>query len=145
MQHCDIKVENETSREEMLHQYVSFSAKKNIYKDKIQRWLKLIWRWPELNQCETDFAQVISASLPRNELSKSESGSKLKSNFSSKICFTLISVLDPRSLKHLIVSNYRQKKIHWCEVNERLSRNIFSGCRFTLWILKERGSTRWSV
>ena len=44
---------------------------------------------------------MISASLPRNELSQSDSGSKLKSNFSSKIYFTLISVLDPRSLKHL--------------------------------------------
>ena len=62
--------------------------------------------WPELNQSETDLAQMISASLPRNELSQSDSGSKLKSNFSSKICFTLISVLDPLSLKHLIASNY---------------------------------------
>jgi len=36
-QYYDIKVENAMSREKILHQYVSFSAKKNIYKDKIQR------------------------------------------------------------------------------------------------------------
>ena len=30
-------------------------------------------------------------------------------NFSSKICFTLIAVLDHRSLKHLIASNYGEK------------------------------------
>ena len=30
MQYCDIKVENETSKEKILHQYVSFSAKKNV-------------------------------------------------------------------------------------------------------------------
>ena len=66
-----IKVENATSREKFLHQCVSFSAKKNRYKDKIQRWLKLIWRWPELNQSETDLTQMILGSLPRNELSRS--------------------------------------------------------------------------
>ena len=66
MQYRDIKVESEMSREKMLHQYVSLSAKKNIYKDKIHRWLKLIWRWTELNQCETHLAQTILASLPRN-------------------------------------------------------------------------------
>ena len=120
MQHCDIMVENVTSRsqinllnaasrEKMLHRYVLFSAKKNICKDKIQKWLKLIWRWPELKQSETDLAQMILASLPRNKLFRSDSVSKLKSNFSSKISPTLISVLDPRSLRHLIASNYGGK------------------------------------
>ena len=104
-----IKVEKATSRKKMLHQCVSFSAKKNMYKDKIQRWLKVIWRWLELNQSVADLAQMILSSLPSNELSQSDSGSKLKSNFSSKICFTLIFVLDPQSLKLLIASNYGGK------------------------------------
>ena len=92
-----IKVENATSREKILHQCVSFSAKKNRYKDKIQRWLKLIWRSPELNQ--------------------------VRSNFSSKICFTLIFVLHPRLLKHLIASNYGEKKFQSCQVKAGLSKN----------------------
>ena len=145
-----IKVENATLwhqgrkrnvKRKMLQPYVSFSAKKNIYKDKIQRRLKLIWRWPELKQPETDLAQMILPSLPRNELSRSHCGSKLKSNFSSKICFTLISVLDLRSLKQLMAPNYRQKLFQSCEVKERLSKNIFTGCGVTYWIEKETGST----
>ena len=153
MQHCDIMVENvrsrsqinllnAASREKMLHRYVLFSAKKNICKNKIQKWLKLIWRWPELKQSETDLAQMILASLPRNKLFRSDSVSKLKSNFSSKICFTLISVLDLRSLKQLMAPNYRQKLFQSCEVKERLSKNIFTGCGVTYWIEKETGSTR---
>ena len=34
MQHCDIKVENAPSREKIVHQYVSFSAKKNNIRTK---------------------------------------------------------------------------------------------------------------
>ena len=78
-------------------------------------------------------------SLPRNELSRFDSGSKLKSNFSPKMCFTLISVLDHRSLQHLIASNYGEKIFQWCEPKARLStRNIFTGCRVILYLKGKR-------
>ena len=135
MQYCDVKVENATSREKMLHQCVSFSAKKNTYKDKIQRWLKLIWRSPELNQ---------SWNRPRaNDLGliPTQWAFSIWLWFETQVQFffslTLISVLDHRSLLHLIASNYGEKIFQSCEAKAILSTrkfNIFNGCRVTFWI-----------
>ena len=212
---CNFKIFNVIS--------VYHSVQRKIYncKDKIQRWLKMIWRWPELNQSETDklelkiwkepslspvpwfeiafhslsttsnnnqfkselknkffeilkkeddyiriydigaqfselwrctvtptidysphfcltsainqltnkliasqfsfisfffslctprmaLAVILESVLPSND-ELSVSGSKPRSNVSSKICFTFISVLDPRSVKQLMASHNGEK------------------------------------